>query len=76
LESKGLGAHDVVVLIDRSADGCPALKERGLKVHAVIHLPRILEYYARDGKISGEMLSDIYDFLEDQRNKNLLNENL
>ena len=69
LESKGLRAQEVVVLINRSADGCRALEEHGLKVHAVIDLTLILEYYGNHGKISSEMLSDIYDFLEDQRNE-------
>jgi len=68
LEAKGLRAQEVVVLIDRSVDGCHALEEQGLKVHAVIDLTQILEYYANHGKISSQMLSDISDFLEDQRN--------
>lgn len=52
LIQNGLVVHDVVVLIDREQGGMEELAKRGLTLHAVMTMSKMLDYYTRVGRIS------------------------
>ena len=63
LTSAGLEVSDVIVLIDRGAPGDNELAQRGYKLHSVLTLPQLLEYYQRSGKVNPEQVADVKTFL-------------
>ena len=63
LASVGLKVQDVVVLIDRRAEGQNELSERGYRLHAVLNLQQLLDYYERAGSVSAEKIAEARDFL-------------
>ena len=65
LESAGLQVEDVVVLIDRSRDQGAELVERGYKLHAVLAITDLLDYYEETGQIDPEKIADVRRFLSD-----------
>lgn len=51
LTSAGLVVSDIVVLIDRQSGATQALSEAGYKLHAVMTLSDLLDYYEQGGKV-------------------------
>jgi len=63
LESAGLRVEDVVVLIDRSADGGAELVERGYRLQAVTTIGELLAEYEQAGKIEARQIAAVRAFL-------------
>ncbi|HLE72616.1 MAG TPA: orotidine-5'-phosphate decarboxylase [Anaerolineales bacterium] len=64
LESVGLQVRDVVVLINRQSRKSSAFADRGLALHAVLHLPELLGYWHARGAITIEQRQAALDFLQ------------
>lgn len=64
LTSVGLKVQDVVVLIDRRTEGQNDLAERGYRLHAVLTLQQLLEYYESSRKVPAEKIAEARAFLE------------
>lgn len=64
LTSAGLAVVDVVVLIDRSADGGAELSKRGFTLHAVLSLEQLLKYYQGTGQVPEEQTEAARSFLK------------
>lgn len=64
LESVGLKARDIVVLIDREQGAGEYLKARGYNYHAVAGLRRLLEEWKRSGAISEAQFAEVEVFLK------------
>jgi uridine monophosphate synthetase len=69
LAAAGLVVKDIVVLIDRSADGGEVLAQRGYRLHAVVTLPQLLDHYQRSGAVEPGLLRATRQFLEAQQEK-------
>jgi uridine monophosphate synthetase len=63
LESAGLKVEDVVVLIDRSPDHGAELVERGYRLHAVLTIADLLDYYEQSAQIDPEKIAEVRTFL-------------
>ncbi len=63
LKSAGLGIEDVVVLIDRSPDGGATLSRRGYKLHTVLTLPQLLDYYEQTRKVAKSAIDAARSFI-------------
>ena len=63
LESVGLQVRDVVVLINRQPPKSNAFAQKGLTLHAVLHLPELLEYWHAQGAITTDQRQATLDFL-------------
>jgi uridine monophosphate synthetase len=65
LEAEGLVVEDIVVFIDRSADGRDALRKRGYRLHSILNLTQILNHYEHTGLVSKEEIHAVFRFFED-----------
>jgi uridine monophosphate synthetase len=63
LESAGLKAEDVVVLIDRSPDRGAELVERGYKLHAVLTIADLLDHYEQTDQVDPAKIAEARVFL-------------
>jgi len=63
LESGGLKVTDIVVLIDRSPDGGAELQDRGYKLHAVLTIDDLLDYYEQTATVPIEKITEVREFL-------------
>jgi uridine monophosphate synthetase len=63
LTSAGLEVRDVVVLIDRRAEGHDQLAERGYRLRAVLPLPALLDIYQESGAVSAAKIAQVREFL-------------
>lgn len=63
LSAAGLVVQDVVVLVDRQSGAAEALAQAGCRLHAVLRLTDLLEYWERSGRISGEQAQAVRSFL-------------
>ncbi|MBU0510501.1 MAG: orotate phosphoribosyltransferase, partial [Chloroflexi bacterium] len=63
LTAAGLEVEDVLVLIDRQSGGADVLAERGYRLHAVLTLPQLLDYYAQTGKVETKKIIEVREFL-------------
>ena len=63
LTSSGMEVQDVVVLIDRRAEGQNELAERGYRLHAVLTLAELLDFYENAGKVPAEKIAEVKAFL-------------
>lgn len=63
LKSSGLVVNDVVVLIDRSPDGGVELSRQGFRLHAVLTLNHLLDYYSKVGQVPLDKIQATRDYL-------------
>ena len=66
LTSAGLKVTDVVVLIDRQSGAKEALERAGFKLHAVLTITALLDYWEKTGKVDKGMIMETRRFLEKQ----------
>jgi uridine monophosphate synthetase len=64
LENDGLRIKDVVVLVDRSADGGVSIEERGYRLHKLLNLDDITKTLVKHGKLSEDKEKEIFTFIE------------
>jgi uridine monophosphate synthetase len=67
LTAAGLQVKDIVVLIDRSPDCGTALSQRGFRLHAVLTLHQLLDYYQWSSVVDALLIQSARDFLESQQ---------
>ncbi len=63
LTSAGLKVTDVVVLVDRQSGAAEALQQAGIKLHAVLTLTRLIDYWEKMGRIPAEQVQAVRQFL-------------
>ncbi len=64
LENNGLKIRDVVVLVDRSADGGASIEERGYRLHKLLTLDDITKTLVKHGKLAEDKQKEIFSFIE------------
>jgi uridine monophosphate synthetase len=64
LTSAGLNVQDVVVLIDRQSGAKVALKQAGFRLHAVLTISELLDYWEKTGKVEKDKLTETRAFLK------------
>ncbi len=67
LTGAGLKVKDVVVLIDRQSGAQAALAEQGFRLHAVLTITELLQYWDLAGKVEPEMIAATRAFLKANR---------
>jgi orotate phosphoribosyltransferase len=63
LTSAGLKVKDVVVLIDRQSGAKEALEQAGYRLHTVLTITQLLEYWEETGKVEKEKIAATRKFL-------------
>jgi uridine monophosphate synthetase len=64
LTAAGLKVKDVVVLIDRQSGAKEALEQAGFRLHAVLTISELLNYWEMMGKVSEDKIMETRRFLE------------
>ena len=64
LTGAGLKVKDVVVLIDRQSGAKEALAEAGFRLHAVLTITDLLDYWETTGKVEAEKVAATRTFLK------------
>ncbi|WP_299029254.1 orotidine-5'-phosphate decarboxylase [uncultured Thermanaerothrix sp.] len=64
LTQAGLLVQDVVVLIDRQSGAAEALASAGYRLHAVMTLSQLLDYWEATGRIAREKIAEVREFLK------------
>ncbi len=65
LTAAGLVVKDVVVLVDRQSGAAEALQKQGVTLHAVLTLTQLMDYWEQTGRIPGEQIQAVRDFLKE-----------
>ena len=72
LTGAGLKVKDVVVLIDRQSGAKEALAEAGFRLHAVLTITELLDYWEKTGKVEAEKIAATRDIPERESNSDCL----
>ncbi len=64
LVGAGMVVQDVVVLIDRQLGAAEALEMQGYRLHAVLTLNSLLDYWGATGRVAAEQLAAVRNFVE------------
>ncbi|MDP2994552.1 MAG: orotidine-5'-phosphate decarboxylase [Anaerolineales bacterium] len=64
LAGAGLKVRDVVVLIDRQSGAKEALEAAGYRLHAVLTITELLDYWEKTGKVDKEKITATRTFLK------------
>jgi uridine monophosphate synthetase len=67
LTAAGLRVQDIVVLIDRQSGAADALAERGYRLHSVLNLTSLLDYWEQTGKVAAGQVAATRAFLAQNR---------
>ena len=67
LTTAGLKVRDVVVLIDRQSGAKEALEAAGLRLHAVLTITQLLDYWEKTGKVEQTKIEETRTFLESSK---------
>lgn len=63
LTAAGLKVRDVVVLVDRQSGAKEALEEAGFRLHAVLTITQLLDYWEKTGKVEKTKVEATRQFL-------------
>ncbi len=63
LVNSGLVVQDVVVLIDRQLGAAEALAEEGFKLHSVLTLTSLLNYWQATGRVAPEQIAAVREMV-------------
>jgi uridine monophosphate synthetase len=64
LNAAGLKVEDVVVLVNRQSGATGMLKQSGFRLHAVLSLSQLLDYWERSGKVLASEIATVRLFLQ------------
>jgi uridine monophosphate synthetase len=67
LTAAGLKVQDVIVLIDRQSGAAESLAQAGYRLHAVLTLSGLLDYWEATGRIPAEQIAAVREFIETTR---------
>jgi uridine monophosphate synthetase len=56
--------QDIVVLIDRQLGAKEALALNGYRLHSVLTLSSLLDYWGATGRVAAEQIAAVRDFVE------------
>ncbi|XP_044522665.1 uridine 5'-monophosphate synthase [Gracilinanus agilis] len=65
LQKEGLKVTDAIVLLDREQGGKAKLQERGIHLHSVCTLSKILEILEQQQKIDADMVGKVKKFIQE-----------
>ena len=65
LTRAGLKVRDVVVLIDRQSGAKEALEAAGFRLHAVLTINELLDYWEKTGKVKVDKIKATRDFIKE-----------
>ena len=71
LTSAGLVVKDVVVLVDRQSGAKESLEQAGFRLHAVLTIMQLLDYWEKTSKVEKDKIEETRKFLRKQRNDEL-----
>lgn len=63
IQAAGLTVRDVIVLIDRQSGAGEALAQAGYRLHAVLTLTALLDYWEATGRIPEQQIAEVREFL-------------
>ena len=64
LTKAGLIVKDVVVLIDRQSGAKEALAQAGFRLHAVLTISEMLDYWEKAGKVAADKIAATRTFMK------------
>jgi uridine monophosphate synthetase len=64
LTAAGLKVRDVVVLIDRQSGAKEALEQQGYRLHAVLTITQLLDYWEKTGTVEAGSIKSTREFLK------------
>jgi uridine monophosphate synthetase len=64
LTGAGLVVRDIVVLVDRQSGAKESLEEAGFKLHAVLTISAMLDYWEKAGKVEKHKIETTREFLK------------
>lgn len=67
LTGAGLKVSDVVVLIDRQSGAREALAKAGFRLHAVVTIAELLDYWEKSGRVEKEKIAATRAFLKENQ---------
>ncbi|KAM4627000.1 uridine 5'-monophosphate synthase [Discoglossus pictus] len=67
LEREGLRVTDAIVLVDREQGGRETLADRGIRLHAVFTLPRLMEILHELGAVDTETVQRVREFIQENK---------
>lgn len=67
LTAAGLQVEDVIVLVDRQSGAAEALAQAGYRLHAVLTLTALLDYWEATGRIPTGQISAVRAFLQQEK---------
>ena len=67
LTAAGLKVRDVVVLIDRRSGAKESLEQAGFRLHAVLTITELLDYWEKTGKVELSKINETRAFLKNIR---------
>ncbi|GAB4503079.1 MAG: bifunctional orotidine-5'-phosphate decarboxylase/orotate phosphoribosyltransferase [Anaerolineales bacterium] len=68
LTAAGLTVRDVIVLVDRQSGAKEALEEAGYRLHAVLTITQLLDYWEQTGKVERKKIVEVRGFLSPANN--------
>jgi uridine monophosphate synthetase len=67
LTAAGLKVKDVVVLIDRQSGAKESLEQAGFRLHAVLTIAQLLDYWEQNGKVEQSKIIETRAFLKNSK---------
>jgi uridine monophosphate synthetase len=67
LTAAGLKVRDVVVLIDRQSGAKVSLEQAGYRLHAVLTISELLDYWGKGGKVEPGKIEAVRGFLKNSK---------
>jgi uridine monophosphate synthetase len=67
LTAAGLKIKDVVVLVDRQSGAKESLEQAGFRLHAVLTITQLLEYWEKNGKVEQSKIIETRVFLRNSK---------
>jgi uridine monophosphate synthetase len=64
LTAAGLKVKDVVVLVDRQSGAKESLEQAGFRLHAVLTITQLLDYWEQAGKVEKDKIAATREFLK------------
>ncbi|MBN3323957.1 UMPS synthase, partial [Atractosteus spatula] len=67
LQTEGLKVTDAIVLMDREQGGRSRLEQKGIRLHAVCSISKLLDVLHKTGKIDAEVVRSVSRFIQENR---------
>lgn len=64
LKDVGIQATDAIVLLNREQGGANILKEKGIRMHALLTITQLMEYLEEEGCIGKHQVDEVREYLK------------